>query len=95
MVPSNDPSNPNRQLKVSFGGQQGVNQAGETPLRVVSFQPVNASAGGSAGGAPPAPMNFSLTGSGGGSGGSSSYGNSGSSAAPTSSCNCPSCQRLY
>lgn len=40
MAPHADPSNPNRQLKVSFGGQStDPPQAGETPLKVISIQP--------------------------------------------------------
>lgn len=37
MVPSGDPGNQNRQLKVSFGGQTGKMQAGETCLKVVEL----------------------------------------------------------
>lgn len=40
MAPSADANNPNRQLKVSFGGQKtDPPQAGETPLKVVAIQP--------------------------------------------------------
>jgi len=40
MAPSSDNNNPNRQLRVSFGGQTGQINAGETPLKVVSIEPV-------------------------------------------------------
>jgi len=42
MAPSSDNCNPNRQLKVSFGGQKtDPPQAGETPLKVISIQPAS------------------------------------------------------
>lgn len=38
--PSSDSCNPNRQLKVSFGGQRtDPPEAGDTPLKVLSIQP--------------------------------------------------------
>lgn len=41
MMPSQDPKNPNRQLKIAFGGQSGTLQEGEVPLKVVSIQPLS------------------------------------------------------
>lgn len=37
-----DPSNPNQQLRVSFGGQKGdPPQAGQTDLKVLSIEPAS------------------------------------------------------
>jgi hypothetical protein len=64
MVPSNEPGNENRQLKISFGGNGGqqMGSQGETPLRVVSFQPVTAQNPAASGGSDANAMNFTVGG---------------------------------
>jgi len=85
MIPPSgqESSNQNRQLKISFGGQGGAApQGGETPLRVVSFQPVSSGRMDDSG-----PGGYSAASQ---SGGQNSY--IGQNSQVGRGCNCPNCR---